>query len=191
MLENIFAQVVELVDTRDLKSLEGNFVPVQVRLWAPFLSELFMYQDLFMIRALDQAKQSAAQDEVPIGCVITSDDEVISVGRNRCIEKQSPIRHAEIEAIESACKKIGNYRLLNTSIYITLEPCHMCCMAIVHARIKNLYFGAYEPKTGAVVSVDNLLDSKFLNHQVSYSGGHMADASSSLMRKFFKYKRTK
>ena len=180
-----------MVDTRDLKSLEGNFVPVQVRLWAPFLSKIFMYQDLFMIKALDQAKQSAAQDEVPIGCVITLDDQLISVGRNRCIEKKSPIRHAEIEAIESACKKIGNYRLLNTSIYITLEPCHMCCMAIVHARIKNLYFGAFEPKTGAVVSVDNLLDSKFLNHQVSYSGGHMEDASSSLMKEFFKDKRTK
>ena len=67
----------------------------------------------------------------------------------------------------------------------------MCCMAIVHARIKNLYFGAFEPKTGAVVSVDNLLDSKFLNHQVSYSGGHMADASSSLMKEFFKDKRIK
>ena len=144
-----------------------------------------------MISALNQAKQSAAQDEVPIGCVITLEDEVISVGRNRCIEKKSPIRHAEIEAIESACKKIGNYRLLNTSIYITLEPCHMCCMAIVHARIKNLYFGAFEPKTGAVESIDNFLDRRFLNHQVSYSGGHMADASSSLMKAFFKDKRIK
>ena len=141
--------------------------------------------------ALDQAKKSAEMDEVPVGSVITLNDKPISIGRNKCIKKNSPIYHAELEAIEDACKALGNYRLIDTSIYITLEPCHMCCMAIVHARIKNLYYGAPEPKTGAVTSVDNFLDHKFLNHQVTYSGGHMADESSSLMKEFFKDKRIK
>ena len=142
-----------------------------------------------MIAALEQAQKAALFNEVPIGCIIALNDEIISVGRNKCISKNSPVRHAEIEAIETACKILKNYRLLGTSIYVTLEPCHMCCMAIVNARIKNLYFGAKEPKTGAVVSVDNFLDKDFLNHKVSYSGGYMEHESSKLLRNFFATKR--
>ena len=183
---------MELVDTRDLKSLEGNFVPVQVRLWAPslfLLSTIEMYKENFMEIAFKQAKKAAIQGEVPVGCVITLGNEIISVGRNRCISSNSPIRHAEIEAIELACEELNNYRLPKTSIYITLEPCHMCCMAITHARIENLYFGATEPKTGAVESVDRFFEKKFLNHKVSFSGGHMAEDSSTLLKKFFSTKR--
>ena len=142
-----------------------------------------------MIAALEQAQKAALFNEVPIGCIIALNDEIISVGRNKCISKNSPVRHAEIEAIETACNILKNYRLLGTSIYVTLEPCHMCCMAIVNARIKNLYFGAKEPKTGAVVSVDNFLDKDFLNHKVSYSGGYMEHESSKLLRNFFATKR--
>ena len=142
-----------------------------------------------MIAAFEQAQNSALIDEVPVGCIIALNDKIISVGSNKCISKNSPVRHAEIEAIESACTILKNYRLLNTSIYVTLEPCHMCCMAIVNARIKNLYFGAKEPKTGAVVSVDNFLDKDFLNHKVSYSGGYMEHESSKLLRNFFATKR--
>ena len=148
-----------------------------------------MYKEDLMIAALNQAQNAALNDEVPVGCIISLSDEIISVGSNKCISKNSPLRHAEIEAIDSACDVLGNYRLPDTSIYVTLEPCHMCCMAIVNARIKNLYFGAKEPKTGAVVSVDNFLDKDFLNHKVSYSGGHMERESSKLLKDFFAIKR--
>ena len=142
-----------------------------------------------MIAAFEQARNAALIDEVPVGCIIASNDRIISVGSNKCISKSSPIRHAEIEAIEAACTILKNYRLPDTSIYVTLEPCHMCCMAIVNARIENLYFGAKEPKTGAVVSVDNFLDKKFLNHKVNYSGGYMERESSKLLKDFFATRR--
>ena len=142
-----------------------------------------------MIAALEQAQNAALHNEVPVGCIIAIKDKILSFGSNKCISKNSPVRHAEIEAIESACSKLNNYRLPDASIYITLEPCHMCCMAIVNARINNLYFGASEPKTGAVVSVDNFLDKDFLNHKVNYSGGHMERESSALLRDFFATKR--
>ena len=108
--------------------------------------------------ALEQAKISFASGEVPVGCVIEINNEVIALGRNRCIEKNSPTQHAEINAIENACHKISNYRLINASIYCTLEPCHMCASAIIHARISNLYYGARETKTGSIKSVDNFYD---------------------------------
>ena len=142
-----------------------------------------------MIAAFEQARNASLLDEVPVGCIIALNDRIISVGSNKCISKSSPIRHAEIEAIEAACTILKNYRLPNTSIYVTLEPCHMCCMAIVNARIENLYFGAKEPKTGAVVSVDNFLDKKFLNHKVNYSGGYMERESSKLLKDFFATRR--
>ena len=142
-----------------------------------------------MIAAFEQARNAALIDEVPVGCIIALNDKIISVGSNKCISKSSPIRHAEIEAIEAACTILKNYRLPDTSIYVTLEPCHMCCMAIVNARIENLYFGAKEPKTGAVVSVDNFLDKKFLNHKVNYTGGYMERESSKLLKDFFATRR--
>ena len=139
--------------------------------------------------AIKQARLAQEYDEVPVGCVIALENEIISSGRNNCILGKSPVRHAEIEAIEIACNQLNNYRLINTCIYVTLEPCHMCCMAIVNARIKNLYFGAKEPKTGAIVSVDNFLDKKFLNHKVNYSGGYMERESSKLLKDFFATRR--
>ena len=142
-----------------------------------------------MIAAFEQARNAALIDEVPVGCIIALNDRIISVGSNKCISKSSPIRHAEIEAIEAACTVLKNYRLPDASIYVTLEPCHMCCMAIVGSRIKNLYFGAKEPKTGAVVSIDNFLDRDFLNHRVNYYGGYMESESSKLLIDFFKTKR--
>jgi tRNA(adenine34) deaminase len=148
-----------------------------------------MYKKSLMIAAFEQARNAGLIDEVPVGCIIASNDRIISVGSNKCISKSSPIRHAEIEAIEAACTVLKNYRLPDASIYVTLEPCHMCCMAIVNARIENLYFGAKEPKTGAVVSVDNFLDKKFLNHKVNYSGGYMERESSKLLKDFFATRR--
>lgn len=142
-----------------------------------------------MIGAFEQARNASLLDEVPVGCIIALNDRIISVGSNKCISKNSPVRHAEIEAIEAACNILKNYRLPDTSMYVTLEPCHMCCMAIVNARIRNLYFGAKEPKTGAVVSVDNFLDKDFLNHRVNYSGGYMERESSELLKDFFASRR--
>ena len=142
-----------------------------------------------MIAAFKQAQNATLFGEVPVGCIIALNNEIISVGNNKCISKSSPIRHAEIEAIEKACSLLKNYRLPHASIYVTLEPCHMCCMAIVNARLDNLYFGAKEPKTGAVVSVDNFLDKDFLNHKVNYSGGYMERESSELLKDFSKTKR--
>ena len=139
--------------------------------------------------ALEQAKISFASGEVPIGCVITINNEVIAVGRNRCIEKNSPTQHAEINAIENACNKISNYRLINASIYGTLEPCHMCASAIIHARISNLYYGASEPKTGSIKSVDNFYDKSFHNHKVIFEGGYLEKESIELLQDFFRNKR--
>ena len=97
----------------------------------------------------------------------------------------------EINAINEASKFIKNYRLKGCDIYVTLEPCHMCAKAIVDARIDNLFFGAYEPKTGAIESIDQFLDRDDLNHKVLFSGGHMQRKSSDLLKKFFRSKRVK
>ena len=139
--------------------------------------------------ALEQAKISFASGEVPVGCVIEINNEVIALGRNRCIEKNSPTQHAEINAIENACHKISNYRLINASIYCTLEPCHMCASAIIHARISNLYYGASEPKTGSIKSVDNFYDKSFHNHKVIFEGGYLEKESIELLQDFFRNKR--
>ena len=180
---------MELVDTRDLKSLEGNFVPVQVRLWAPLLYWFSMYEKNFMEAALDEAKIAYLNDEVPVGAVIVLDGRIIATGRNECIKQNSPIKHAEIIAIESACNSLRNYRLNNAHLYVTLEPCHMCAMAIVNARIEKIFFGAFEPKSGSVASVDNFFEKGFLNHKVYSSGGHMEKESRLLLKKFFNSKR--
>ena len=111
-----------------------------------------------MIAAFEQARNAALIDEVPVGCIIALNDRIISVGSNKCISKSSPIRHAEIEAIEAACTVLKNYRLPDASIYVTLEPCHMCAKAIIDARIKRLIFATEEPKHGSIVSVDNFFD---------------------------------
>ena len=139
--------------------------------------------------ALDEAQKAFDCDEVPVGSIIVKDGEVISSGFNQVISNHSVAAHAEINAINQASKFIRNYRLIDCDLYVTVEPCHMCAKAIVDARIKNLYFGALEPKTGAVVSVDNFLDSNHLNHQVKYSFGYLEEDSALLLKSFFKQKR--
>lgn len=139
--------------------------------------------------AFHQAKLASENDEVPVGAVIVKNNEVISYGHNQCEEIQSPSRHAEIVAIESACNFLGNYRLTDCSMYVTLEPCHMCAMAIIHARIKNVFYGAKEPKFGAIESVDTFFEKDFLNHKVSYSGGYLEQECSELLKSFFLLKR--
>ena len=137
------------------------------------------------------AKLAFENDEVPVGAVIVHNGEIIGRGFNQVIEKHSISSHAEINAINQASQFKKNYRLKNCDIYVTLEPCHMCAKAIVDARLSHLYYGAKEPKTGAIESIDKFLDREDINHHVVFSGGHMKDESSELLKKFFKSKRAK
>ena len=139
--------------------------------------------------AISEAKKAYALDEVPVGSIVVKNGEVIGASFNKVIKENSVSAHAEINAINMASKKLNNYRLLGCDIYVTLEPCHMCAKAIVEARINNLFFGASEPKTGAIVSVDRFLDESHLNHRVNYSSGYLKAEASNLLKTFFKSKR--
>jgi len=142
-----------------------------------------------MIEAMNMAKVAFENNEVPVGAIVVHDGEIIGRGFNQVITNNSVTSHAEINAINQASQFIKNYRLKECDMYVTLEPCHMCAKAIVDSRINSLYFGAYEPKTGAIESIDKFLDREDINHNVVFSGGHMKDQSSELLRKFFKSKR--
>jgi len=147
------------------------------------------YSETFMRLALKQAHLAFKNNEVPVGAIIVKDGVICGSGFNQVIEKKSVIAHAEVIAINNASQHLNNYRLLGCDIYVSLEPCHMCAKAIVDARVNNLFFGALEPKTGAIVSVDQFLDRQHLNHKTSYSYGHLKDDSSQLMQSFFRSKR--
>ena len=142
-----------------------------------------------MIEAMNMAKISFNNDEVPVGAIVVKDGKIIGRGFNKVIAKNSVSSHAEINAINEASKLVENYRLKGCDIFVTLEPCHMCAKAIVDARIDTLYFGANEPKTGAIESIDKFLDRDDLNHKVLYRGGYMKEQSSNLLKKFFQLKR--
>ena len=142
-----------------------------------------------MVEAMKMAKLAYDNDEVPVGAIIVKNEKIIGRGFNQVITKNSVSSHAEINAINQASKFANNYRLNGCDIYVTLEPCHMCAKAIVDARIDSLYFGANEPKSGAIESIDQFLDREDINHNLAFSGGHMKNESSKLLRKFFKSKR--
>ena len=138
-----------------------------------------------MIEAINMAKLAFNNDEVPVGAVVVYSGKIIGRGFNQVIEKNSVSSHAEINAINQASKFIRNYRLIDCDLYVTVEPCHMCAKAIVDARIKHLYFGTIEPKSGAIISVDNFLNHDFLNHKVNYEHGFLQEECSQLMKSFF------
>ena len=148
-----------------------------------------MYIEKFMALAIELAETAFKENEVPVGAIIVKDGMIIGKGFNQVISTNSVSSHAEIIAINNASQAINNYRLNECEIYVTLEPCHMCAKAIVDARIKNLYFAAPEPKTGSIISVDNFLDKKFLNHKVHYENGILQQKSTELLRNFFASKR--
>ena len=148
-----------------------------------------MYIEKFMALAIELAQTAFKENEVPVGAIIVKDGMIIGKGFNQVISTNSVSSHAEIIAINNASQAINNYRLNECEIYVTLEPCHMCAKAIVDARIKNLYFAAPEPKTGSIISVDNFLDKKFLNHKVHYENGILQQKSAELLRNFFASKR--
>jgi tRNA(adenine34) deaminase len=143
----------------------------------------------YMQRALELAREAQANDEVPIGAVLVHDDEIIATAFNSPIGHCDPTAHAEILALREGAQKLDNYRLLDTTLYVTLEPCAMCAAALVHARVKRLVFAAADPKAGAVISHLNLLDSPILNHKVTWEEGLLADESGELLKSFFKVRR--
>ena len=143
----------------------------------------------FMSLAIQEAEKAFASNEVPVGAIIVQEDKIIGKGRNRVIANQNVTSHAEIEAIIDASKKVQNYRLKKSTIYVSLEPCHMCVKAIIDARIDEIVFAAPEPKTGSIISIDNLLDRISFNHKVSYRHGLMKEESSKLLKDFFKNRR--
>lgn len=147
------------------------------------------HDEFFMQRALALAAQAASANEVPVGAVLVLDNEIIGEGFNSPINHNDPCAHAEILALRQGAAKIGNYRLLNSTLYVTLEPCLMCAGAMVHARIKKLVYGASDPKAGAIMSKSQTLDHAFLNHKVDYAGGLMAQACGEILSQFFRERR--
>ena len=135
----------------------------------------------FMQIALSLAAEAAAQGEVPVGAIVVKDGVIIGRGSNAPISQHDPSAHAEIQALRAAAKTLGNYRLVDCTLYVTLEPCAMCAGAIQHARIARLVFGASDPKTGACGSVIDLMAEQKLNHHTEVSGGLLADECGAML----------
>ena len=146
--------------------------------------------ELFMRMALEEARKAGEREEVPVGAVIIDENQnVLAVAGNNTIGESDPAGHAEMVAMRTAGKKIGNYRLLNTSIYVTIEPCVMCAGTMIHARIGRLIYGASDPKAGGVVSCYQVGGDSKLNHQFNIEGGVLAEECAELLTSFFKKKR--
>ena len=145
----------------------------------------------YMQVALDHAKKAHTIDEVPIGAIIVKDNKIIAEAHNQLINNSDPTGHAEIIAIREAARIIGNYRLVDCDMFVTLEPCLMCLGAIFNARLNNLFFGAYDKKTGACESILSLASNKCVNHHCTVQGGVLEEESKTLLQKFFKEKRQK
>ena len=137
-----------------------------------------------------EAEKAKAQGEVPVGAVVIRDGEILGRGFNNSITNHDPSAHAEIIAMRMAGDNLKNYRLSGCSLYVTLEPCAMCATAILHARIARLVFATWDEKAGAVVSAENLLDSAWANHRVSWSSGVMQDECTQLLKDFFEQRRS-
>jgi tRNA(adenine34) deaminase len=146
---------------------------------------------IFMQVAITLAKQAAENGEVPVGAIVVKDGEIIGRGSNAPIGLSDPSAHAEILAMRDAAKNIGNYRLVDCTLYVTLEPCAMCSGAIQHARIANLIYGAHDLKTGACGSVIDLMAEEKLNHHTSVKSGVLAEETGQILSDFFKQRRIK
>ncbi len=146
----------------------------------------------YMERAIELARMSAAEGEVPVGAVVVrkTTGEIVGEGRNRRETDKNALAHAEIEAIDAACKKLGGWRLPECAIYVTLEPCPMCCGAIINSRIDDVIFGAYDYKSGSAVSVQSMFELPY-NHKPTVMGGVMEEKCASLLSEFFRELRKK
>ncbi|MFC1501038.1 tRNA adenosine(34) deaminase TadA [Elusimicrobiota bacterium] len=143
----------------------------------------------FIKEAIKEAKKAKNRGEVPVGAVIAANSKIISRGYNKSIALNDPTAHAEIIALRKASKKIGNYRLKDCKLYVTVEPCPMCAGAAVWARVSEIVFGAFDKKAGACGSVLNISDNKNLNHRIKVTGGVLEKECRTLMQKFFRKRR--
>jgi tRNA(adenine34) deaminase len=139
----------------------------------------------FMRRALEQAHLARGLGEVPVGAVLVHEEKIISVGANRPVATHDPTAHAEIEALRAGGRAIGSYRLSDTTLYVTLEPCVMCASAIVHARVRRLVFGAWDPRAGGAGSLTNVFALPGLNHRVDVFGGVLMAECGAVLKEFF------
>ena len=142
-----------------------------------------------MREALALAHDAASEGEVPIGCVVVKDGVIVGRGRNRRETGKNALYHAEIMAIDDACKTLGGWRLFGCDLYVTLEPCPMCAGAIINSRIDHVFFGAYDPKAGSTGSLVNLFDLPY-NHKPNVEGGVLEDECAAILKDFFKKLRT-
>jgi tRNA(adenine34) deaminase len=145
--------------------------------------------EAWMRHAFRLAQRAGEQGEVPVGAIVVKNDSCIAEGWNTSIATHDPTAHAEMVALRKAGVALANYRLVDATLYVTLEPCVMCMGAISHARIKRLVFGAFDPKRGAVCNALNLTDVSFLNHRISWDGGILETECSELLRDFFRARR--
>jgi tRNA(adenine34) deaminase len=147
--------------------------------------------EIYMAEALKEAREAAQEDEVPVGCVIVHKGRIIARAHNQVERLKDPTAHAEMIALTSAANYLGTKWLNGASIYVTIEPCSMCAGALVLARVKNIFFGAADPKTGACGSVVNIVNNQKLNHRLKVKKGILAEECSFLLSEFFRKKRKK
>ncbi|CAD6871847.1 tRNA adenosine(34) deaminase TadA [Methylomonas fluvii] len=148
-----------------------------------------MTDEEWLRHAIRLAQRAESQGEVPVGALLVHEGRCIAEGWNQPIQSNDPTAHAEMVALRKAGQVLNNYRLIDTTLYVTLEPCVMCMGAIAHARVKRLVFGAYDPKRGAVCHALQLSDAAFLNHRVEWTGGILEADCAELLSDFFKAKR--
>jgi tRNA(adenine34) deaminase len=147
------------------------------------------FDERFMKMALREAEEAGRKGEVPVGAILVKEDRVLAKDHNRCIELNDPTAHAEVLVLRKGGKALGNYRLNNTVLYVTTEPCPMCVSAMIHGRISRLVFGAPEPKFGAVESKFRLLEGNGFNHKVKVEQGVLEKECAEILKLFFKEKR--
>lgn len=148
-----------------------------------------MSDSLFMARALELAREAERAGEVPVGAVIVKDDVIVGEGWNRPISTNDPTAHAEIIALRAAAQRLSTYRLLDTTLYVTLEPCPMCAGAMVHARVKRLVYAATDPRAGAAGTIFNIVQHSSLNHRIECEAGLMGEECGAMLRAFFQGRR--
>jgi tRNA(adenine34) deaminase len=153
------------------------------------VSRFFPRDEYFMRLAIREAERALEHDDVPIGCVVVRDGEVVGVGRNERELRQDPTAHAEVLALREASSRLGSWRVLDSVLYVTLEPCAMCAGAIVLARVPRVVYGTVDPKAGAAGSVLDVLAEPRLNHRPEVAGGLLADDCAELLRAFFRSRR--